>query len=57
MTKEARCGLPRELMFADDLVLMVTTTDELKKQLVEGLTVNTRKTNLMVGAGGGRVVS
>ena len=52
--------LPWELLYADDLVLMATTTNELRKKLgsgerasycllVKGLKVKAWKTKLMVG--------
>ena len=58
VTKEARSCLPWELMYADDLVLMVTR-DELRRKLVEWRTnilvrrlkVNAGKTKLIVGGG------
>ena len=51
MTKEARSGLPWELQYAVDLILMATTKDEPRKQLVQwrasllvkGLKVKPRK--------------
>ena len=33
--KEARSGLPCELLHADDLVIMATTRDDLSKKMVE----------------------
>ena len=33
--KEARSGLPGKLLYADDLVLMITTKEELRRKLVE----------------------
>ena len=35
VTKEARSGLSWTLLYTDDLVLMATTGDELRKKLVE----------------------
>ena len=34
VTKEARSGLPRELQYAVDHILMATTEDELRKKFV-----------------------
>ena len=58
VTKEARSCLPWEL-YADDLVLMETIRDELRRKLVEWRTnilvrrlkVNAGKTKLIVGGG------
>ena len=65
VTKEARSGLPWELLHADDLVLMATIRDELRRKLVEWrasfvvkrLKVNAGNRKLMVGwwIGGGLV--
>ena len=64
VAKQARSGSPWELLYADDLVLMATTGDELGRKLVEwrasllvkGLAVNAGKTEPMVCGGSGGVV-
>ena len=56
ITKNARRGVVNELLYADDLVLMNKTMEDLKerfwnwKDALEsmGLKVNTRKTKVMV---------
>ena len=35
MTKEVRGGLPRELIYADDLILAATSREELRRKLVQ----------------------
>ena len=60
VTKPAREGLPWEILYADDLVLMADKEEDLKKMLAEwrgcmsskGLRVNTGKTKVMVSAVG-----
>merc|ERR1711893_505773 len=60
VTKPAREGLPWEILYADDLVLMADKEEDLMKMLVEwrgclsskGLKVNTGKTKVMVSAVG-----
>ena len=56
ITKNARRGVVNELLYADDLVLMSATTEDLKERFwnckdaleSKGLKVNTRKTKMMV---------
>ena len=60
---EARSGLPSELLYADDLVLMASTMDQLGGRVAEwrvillgkGLKVNTGKSKVMVGSSGGNI--
>jgi len=59
VTKEAREGLPWELLYADDLVLIATSVEELKRKLqvwkrsltTKGLKVNIGKTKVMKSSG------
>ena len=56
--------MPSELLYADDLVLMAPTMLQLDRRVAEwrvilldtGLTVNTGKSNVMVGSSGGRII-
>ena len=56
ITKNVRRGMVNELLYADDLVLMSATTEDLKEKFwnckdaleSKGLKVNTRKTKMMV---------
>jgi len=60
VSKELREGLPWELLYADDLVLMADNEKELKEKLLKwktgmeakGLKVNVAKTKIMVGGEG-----
>ena len=62
VTREIREGLPWELLYADDLVLIAESEDELKQKLkiwkdsmeAKGLKVNVTKTKVMI-CGGERV--
>ena len=57
VTKEAREGLPWELLYADDLVLIAPTKEELQRKLEawrtslvgKGLKVNAGKSKVMIG--------
>ena len=61
---EARGGLSSELLYADDLVIMAPTMEELGRLvadwrtslLVKGLKVNTGKSKVMVGSSGGKMI-
>ena len=63
ITKNARRGVVNELLYADDLVLMSETTEELKERLwnskdaleSKGIKVNTRKTKVMVSGSEGEL--
>ena len=59
ISSEARSGLPSELLYADDLVLMAPTMEQLGRRVAEwrailldkGLEVNPGKSNVMVSVG------
>ena len=63
ITKNARRGVGNELLYADDLVLMSVTTEDLKERFwnwknaleSKGLKVNTRKTKVMVSGSEGEL--
>ena len=56
VSRDIRGGLPWELLFANDLVLMATSEEDLERKLfgwknslaLKGLKVNTSKTKIMV---------
>ena len=56
ISRDIRCGLPWELLYADDLALMATSQEELERKLVrwkstlalKGLKVNNSKTKIMI---------
>ena len=60
----ARGGLPSELLYADDLVLIAPIMEQLGRHMVElrvilldkGLTVNTGQSNVMVCSSGGKMI-
>ena len=60
VSSEARSGLPSELLYADDLVLIAPTMEQLDKRVAEwraslldkGLNVNAGKSNVIVGSSG-----
>ena len=62
VTSEARSSLPSVLLYADDLVLMAPTMEQLGRCVAEwraslldiGLKVNAGKYKVMVGSCGGR---
>ena len=62
VSSEARSGLSCELLYADDLVIMVPTMEQLGRRVADwrasllgkGLKVNTGKSKVMVGAVVGR---
>ena len=64
VSSEARSGLPSELLYADDIVLMAPTMEQLGRHVAEwratlldkGLKVNTGKSNVMVGTSGGKMI-
>ena len=63
VSSESRNGLPSE-SYADDLVLMVPTLEQLGRRVAEwrashlhkGLKVNAEKTKVMVGSSGGKMI-
>ena len=64
VTSEARSGLPSELLYADDLVIMAPTMEQLSRRvddwraslLGKGLKVNAGKSKVMVGSSGGKMI-
>ena len=60
VSRDVRCGLPWELLYADDLVLMAHTREDLARKLaawktcleVKGMKVNAGKSKVMVGGAG-----
>ena len=64
VSSEARSGLPSELLYADDLVHMAPTIEQLGRcvtnwratVLVKGLKVNAGKSKVMVGRSGGKMI-
>ena len=61
---EARSGLPSELLYADDLVIMAPTMEQLGRRvddwraslLGKGLRVNAGKSKVLVGCSGGKMI-
>ena len=64
VTSEARSGLPFELLYADDLVIMAPTLEQLGRRVAEwrsilldnGSKVNAGKSKVMVGSSGGKMI-
>ena len=64
VSSEARSGLPSELLYADDIVLMAPTMEQLGRRVYEwraslldkGLKVNAGKSKVMVGNSGGKMI-
>ena len=64
VSSEARSGLPSELLYADDLVIMAPTMEQLGRRVTEwrdsllgkGLKVNAGKSKVMVGSSGGKMI-
>ena len=64
VSSETRSGLPSELLYADDLVIMLPTMEQLGRRvadsraslLVKGLKVNAGKSKLMVESSGGKMI-
>ena len=62
VSSEARSGLPSELLYADDLVIMAPTMEQLGRRVAEwrarlldkGLKVNAGKSKVIVGSSGGK---
>ena len=64
VSSEARSGLPTELLYADDLVIMAPTMEQLGRRVADwrssllgkGLKVNAGKSKAMVGSSGGKMI-
>ena len=64
VSNETRSGLPSELLYANDLVIMVPTMEQLGRRVAElragmfgkGLKVNAGKSKMMVGSSGGKMI-
>ena len=64
VSSEARSGLPSELLYADDLVLMAPTMEQFGRRMAEwtdslldkGLKVNAGKYKVIVGNSGGKII-
>ena len=64
VSSEARSGLPSELIYADDLVIMALTMEQFGRRVTawrasrlgKGLKVNERKSKVMVGSSGGKMI-
>ena len=64
VSSEVRSGLPSELLYADDLVIMVPTMKQLGRRVAEWrailldrrLKVNAGKSKVMVGSSGGNMI-
>ena len=64
VSSEARSGLPSELLYADDLVIMAPTMEQLGRRVADwrasllgkGLKVNAGKSKVMVGSSGGKII-
>ena len=64
VSSEARSGLPSELLYADDLVIMAPTMEQLGRRVAEwraslldkGLKVNAGKSKVMVGRSSGKMI-
>ena len=64
VSSEARSGLPSELLYADDLVIMAPIMEQLGRRVAEwraslldkGLKVNAGKSKVIVGSCGGKMI-
>ena len=64
VSSEARSGLPSKLLYADALVLMAPTMEQLDRRMAEckaslldkGLKVNAGKFKVMAGSSGGKMI-
>ena len=64
VSSDARSGLSSELLYADDLVLMAPTMDQLGRRVAEwrasllakGLYVNAGNSKIIVGSSGGKMI-
>ena len=63
VSNEARSGLPSELLYTDDLVIMAPTMEQLGRRVADwranmrgkGLKLNAGKSKVMVGSSGGKI--
>ena len=63
-SSEARSGLPSDLLYADDLVIMAPAMDQLGRRVAnwraslldKGLKVNASKSNVILGSSGGKMM-
>ena len=61
---EARSGLPSKLLYADDLVIMAPTMEQLGRRVADwraglfgiGLKMDAGKSKVMVGSSGGKMI-
>ena len=64
VSSETRSGLPSELLYADDLVIMALTIEQLGRRVADwsasllgkGLKVNTGKSKVVFGSSGGKMI-
>ena len=64
VSSEARSDLPSELLYADDIVIMAPTMEQLGRRVADwrssllgkGLKVNAGKSKVMVGSSGGKMI-
>ena len=64
VSSEARSGLPSELLYADDLLIMAPTMEQLGRRVADwrasllgkGLKVNVGKSKVMDGSSGGKMI-
>ena len=64
VSSEARSGLPSELLYVDDLVIIALTMEQLARRVADwrasllgkGLKVNAGKSKVMVGSSGGKMI-
>ena len=64
VSSEARNGLPTELLYADDLVIMALTMEQLDRRVVDwrasllgkGLKVNAGRSKVMFGSSSGKMI-
>ena len=64
VSSDARSGLPSELLYADDLVIMAPTMEQLGRRVAElraslldkGLKVNAGKSKVIVGSSVGKMI-
>ena len=64
VSSEARRGLPSELLYVDDLIIMALTMEQLGRRMADwraslfgkGLKVNAGKSKVLVGSNGGKII-
>ena len=64
LSSKARSGLPSELLYADDLVIMASIMEQIGRRVADwrasllgkGLKVNAEKSKAMVGSSGGKMI-